>query len=60
MKKEPEKTSNGVPAHEALKIKRRTLLKALAGFPVLGLLGLKIAQKTSDSKQKKERILKSN
>lgn len=39
-------------------IKRRTVLKALAGIPVLGVFGLELSNKQSYDKEKKSRILK--
>jgi predicted dehydrogenase len=39
-------------------IKRRTVLKALAGIPVLGVFGLKLYEKQSYDKEKKSRILR--
>jgi predicted dehydrogenase len=39
-------------------IKRRTLLKALAGIPVLGLFGIQVARKSSYDKEKREQIVR--
>jgi len=39
-------------------VRRRTVLKALAGLPVLGLFGLELSEKQSYDKEKKTRILK--
>jgi len=38
-------------------VQRRTLLKALAGLPVLGLFGIEFSQKRSFDKQKRSRIV---
>jgi len=39
-------------------IKRRTLLKALAGLPVLGVFGVELARKQNYDQEKRERIVK--
>ena len=38
-------------------VKRRTLLKALAGVPVLGVFGFELAEKKAYDLEKKNRVL---
>jgi len=51
-KKENESSINRIH------IKRRTLIKALAGIPILGLLGFEVYEKRAFDKQNKNRIIK--
>ena len=55
-----EENSNHFPDREEQRteLKRRTVLKALAGIPVVGLLGFEIWKKSSYERDKKQTVIK--
>ncbi len=57
-KGQPLKSENKNDVEKKPSIKRRTLLKALAGLPVLGVFGVELARKTNYDKEKRELIVK--